>query len=253
MKTITVMTNDSSNPSINLTVSGNVEKFVTINPPVVRFNGKIGEELKSEIKIIPEKKYPLTILKISSQETAKNIKYELKEGKSDSGEKEYLVKVENLKKDAGFYYDVLILETDSKIQPEIRVNVMARIIDPNQQNPPLNGINGNIQNNNGGSVKGDVNNKIPFATGNSQQTDANGDKNNNFLDIIKKLQQQNEQAGKGSNPKDGSVNPSPVEGSSSADVPIQDPKRAEELKKKFEELIKQAQEKQKSQEASKTE
>lgn len=136
------MTNDAVNPETNITVSGNVQKFVTITPQVVRLNGKKGEEIKSVVQIIPESKYLFSVLKIRTQD-GKNIKYELKENKSASGNKEFSITVENLKKDAGFYSDVLIVETDSKIQPEIKINVMARITDPDtQKESPQQGING---------------------------------------------------------------------------------------------------------------
>lgn len=136
------MTNDAVNPETNITVSGNVQKFVTITPQVVRLNGKKGEELKSVVQVIPENKFPFSVLKIRTQD-GKNIKYELKENKSASGNKEFAITVENLKKDAGFYSDVLIVETDSKIQPEIKINVMARITDPDtQKESPQQGING---------------------------------------------------------------------------------------------------------------
>ncbi|MBF0412122.1 MAG: hypothetical protein HQK70_05360 [Desulfamplus sp.] len=245
MKTIAVMTNDSKNPEISLTVSGNVDKFVTITPSVVRLNGKVGEELKSMVKVIPEDKYPFTVTKIRAQE-GKDIKYELKEEKSVSGGKEYSVSVENLKKDAGFYYDVLILETDSKIQPEIKINIMARLIDPNQEKTPLQGLNGN-NGNTGVSVNGGAN-QIPFGKGAAGSETADGAKNNNFLEVIQKIKQQNAQKAdttQGENPNSAQVQ--------SQNAPVQDPKRSEELKKKFEELIRQAQEKQKAQETTKKE
>ena len=191
-KAIGVITNDSRNPESILTVSGNIEKFATITPQVVRLNGKIGDELKSVIKIVPEPNYPFSIAKIKAQE-GKNIKYEFREDKSVSESqsastsqnmgKTYSVIVENIKKDAGFYYDVLIIETNSKIQPEIKINVMGRILDPDAQDKtPLSraGVNGN----NGTNLQ-------------------------------------------------------------------QDPKNKEDLKKKFEALIKQAQEKRKTQEQQK--
>lgn len=141
-KAIAVITNDGRKPESILTVSGNIELFATISPQVVRLNGKIGDELKSVVKITQEKKYPFAIKKIRAQEGT-NIKYEFKEDKSISEsqsastaqtiEKKYSVIVANVKKDAGFYYDTLILETDSKIQPQIKINVMARILDPNAQ------------------------------------------------------------------------------------------------------------------------
>ncbi|MBF0389556.1 MAG: hypothetical protein HQK71_05560 [Desulfamplus sp.] len=195
-QSITVLTNDNTKPSSTLTVSGDVEKFVTITPPVIRFNGKVGEELKSVVNVVPEAKFPFEVLKIRAQE-GKNIKYELKEDKSDAAKKSYSITVENLKKEPGFYYDVIILETDSKIQPEIKINVMARLIDPNTQaNPPLQGLTPTPLNNGA---------QIPFPV-QSRAVD---------------------------------------EGAS---LP-QDNKKSEELKKKFEALIKQAQEKQQAQEA----
>lgn len=230
MKTITVMTNDSSSPESQLSVSGNVEKFVTITPPVVRLNGKIGEKLESLVKIVPEGKYPFKITKISAQE-GKNIKYELKDKTSDSGLKEYAVTVENLKKDGGSYYDVLLIDTDSKIQPLLKINVMARLIDPNAPvKAPLTGSSGNILAPGSRSTDG---------KSGSNQTD--GGKEKNFLEVIQKIQQQNATG----------VNGNAVAGQSPAKV--QDPKRAEELKKKFEALIKQAQDKQKNEAAQKVE
>jgi len=234
MKTIAVITNDSVTPEANLTVSGNVEKFVTITPPVLRLNGKIGDELKSLVKIIPEGKYPFSIAKISAQD-GKNIKYELKENSSASGGKEYSVTVENLKKDAGSYYDVLIITTDSKIQPEIKINVMARVMDPNAPvKAPLTGNSGNIL----VPGKGRADLKSSDIGGKSGSDGGNG---KNFLEVIQKIQQQNESG----------VNTNVVQSQNPAAV--QDPKRAEELKKKFEALIKQAQEKQKAEATQKGE
>lgn len=264
MKTIAVLTNDSKTAESNLTVSGNVEKFVTITPSVVRLNGKIGEDLKSLVKIIPEGKYPFAVSKISAQD-GKNIKYELKEEKSASGSKEYSVTVENLKKDAGFYYDVLILETDSKIQPEIKINVMARIIDPNAPaNAPLTGNDGNMLIPGKNAVdgrQGTVMNNGSSGTGggngsNSGSVDSGGNGadagkgKKNFLEVIQQIQQQN----KTLKPKNATAADN-IDGASlqTAPAPVQDPKRAEELKKKFEALIKQAQEKKQAEKQQKTE
>lgn len=129
-KTISVITNDTMKPESTLTVSGNIDRFVTITPPVVRLSGNIGDKLKSIVKIIPTDKYPFSIASIRNRD-GQNIRYKLKKENSSSGRKEYSVTVENAKKDAGFYYDVLILATDSKIQPEIKITVMGRIINPN--------------------------------------------------------------------------------------------------------------------------
>ncbi len=210
-KNIIVMTNDPLAPKSTLTVSGKIEKFVTITPPVLRLTGKIGDELKSIVKIIPESKYPFSITGIRAR-NGENIKYELKENRSASGGKEYTVTVENLKKDAGAYYDVLILKTDSKIQPEIKINVMARLMDD------------------------DASAQTPSKASLTKEKRGNGtndaNKVNNFLEVLQKMQQQNTT---GVNDKG-----TPIQSATA----IQDPERAKALKKKFEALIKQAKEKQ---------
>ncbi len=203
-KTITILTNDKAKPDSKLYISGAIEKFATIEPRVIRFNGKIGDLLEASVKIVPESKYPFLITGVSAQKGT-NIKYVLEEAKIEENKtgdvKTYTLKVQNLKKDAGFYKDVLILKTDSKIQPEIKIQLMARIVDPNSKKKDLPG-----------SAK-------------------NGKGQNNFLELIQKMQKQKQ-----------------ADGGSSA-APTQDPAKAEELKKKFEALIKQAQEKNKAKQA----
>lgn len=212
-KAISVMTNDTTNPESVLTVSGNIVKFATITPPVVRLNGKAGTELKSDVKIIPEAQYPFSITRVRAQD-GKNIRYELKESKSASEKKEYLITVESVKKDAGSYHDLLIIETDSKIQPEIKINVMGRLLDPDAPaESPLTGAAGT--------------------------SGAAREKRGNFLEVIEKIQQQNAKGVNGDTAKVNNPAPAP------------DPARAEELKKQFEALIKQAQERQKLQEQQK--
>ncbi|SLM28459.1 exported hypothetical protein [Desulfamplus magnetovallimortis] len=169
-KTITVMTNDIMTPNVTLTVSGMIENFVTIIPRFLRLTGKAGETVKSVVKIVPESKYPFSITGISAQDRT-NIKYELNENTADSGEKEYAITVENVKKEAGSYYDVLILKTDSKIQPEIKINVMTKLMDAN--------LSANTSTN-------------ALMTGEKMVNESNGNNNvNNFLEIIQKMQKQN--------------------------------------------------------------
>jgi hypothetical protein len=124
-KNITVETNDQKNPNLNLTVFGMVEKFVTIIPKNVILRGFIGDQLKTTVKIIPEEKYPFKIIE-SKAINGKNIRFELEEHKLSKG-MEYVLTVENLKKDEGRYIDNISLETDSKIRPLIRISVNGSI------------------------------------------------------------------------------------------------------------------------------
>lgn len=110
---------------MDLVISGQVEKFVTIRPQHINLRGYAGDSVKALVSIIPEKKYPFKILNASAKDGS-NIKFELEEAKL-SADGAYALKVENLKQDTGRFYDTIILETDSKIQPQISVRVYGNL------------------------------------------------------------------------------------------------------------------------------
>ncbi|MBT8368256.1 MAG: hypothetical protein KJP23_26475 [Deltaproteobacteria bacterium] len=120
-KTAGVYTNDQSLPRQDLVVTGQVENFVTIRPRHVSLRGYTGDSIKGTVTIIPEKKYPLKILEALPR-NGKNIKIELGEVKK-SGGTAYELEVENLRQETGRYYDTIVLKTDSKIRPELKVKV----------------------------------------------------------------------------------------------------------------------------------
>ena len=122
-KTAIVQSNDPRQPSIVLRISGQVERFATIKPRVLRLKGTAGEKIRGSVRIIPEKKYPFRILG-SAVKKGKHIQYTLSTVGGESGG--YRVDVENLKESKGRYYDYIILNTDSEIQPRIRITVFAR-------------------------------------------------------------------------------------------------------------------------------
>jgi len=124
-KTASVYTSDKKRPRMDLTISGQVEKFVTIRPKHISLRGYTGDSIKALVSIIPEKKYPFKILKISAKD-GKNIKFQVDEVES-SANGAYELKVENLKPDSGRYYDTIFLETDSKIRPKISVRVYGNL------------------------------------------------------------------------------------------------------------------------------
>jgi hypothetical protein len=120
-KTAGVYSNDKNLPRQDLILSGPVEKFVTIRPQHANMRGFVGDPVKGTVTIIPEKKYPFKILNLRAKD-GKNIKYQLEETK-ESDATVYRLNIENLKTDAGRYYDSIILETDSKIRPQLNVRV----------------------------------------------------------------------------------------------------------------------------------
>ena len=120
-KTAGVYTNDKRRPRQDLVISGPVEKFVTIRPQHANIRGIVGEPIKGTVTIIPEKKYPFKILNLRAKD-GKYIRYQLEETK-ESDTTAYKLNIENLKTEAGRYYDSIILETDSKIRPQLLVRV----------------------------------------------------------------------------------------------------------------------------------
>jgi hypothetical protein len=124
-KTARVFSNDKNRPRMDLVISGQVEKFVTIRPKHVNLRGYTGDTIKASVSLIPEKKYPFKILNVRARD-GNHIKFELDEVTS-SANGSYALKVENLKQDAGRYFDTIILETDSKIRPQLSVRVYGNL------------------------------------------------------------------------------------------------------------------------------
>ena len=110
---------------ISLVIAGNVEKFVTINPPNVNLSGVVGDPIKKTVTIVPEEKYPFKITNVHAK-NGKFIKFQL-DNSSRTGKPEYTLTVENLKEDVGRYFDFIILDTDSKIQPNLNVRVFGNL------------------------------------------------------------------------------------------------------------------------------
>jgi hypothetical protein len=120
-KQATLFTNDEKNSRLQLTISGSVDKFVTIKPDRVKLRGVAGDEIKSKVTITPEKKYPFKIVKVSAK-NGNDIDFELSEENGDQGPV-YALVIENKRLQQGRYFDMITLETDSEIQPKLSIRV----------------------------------------------------------------------------------------------------------------------------------
>ena len=120
-KTIGVYTNDVKQPLVNLVVTGMVEKFATITPTRLIMRGLVNASVKGRVKIIPEKKYPFKILGIKAK-NGKAIQFDLTDYR-EGAQEGFLLTVTNLRKEKGRYFDILTMETDSEIKPEITIGV----------------------------------------------------------------------------------------------------------------------------------
>ena len=129
-RNIRVYTNDPDTPTMDLNISGDVERFATIVPDRVRLSGYAENEIRATVKIIPEKKYAFKIVKTTAQ-NGKNISYELMEKKRED-HMEYFLNIAKTSKKQGRYFDTITLETDSKISPTIRVKVFGNIMEKNK-------------------------------------------------------------------------------------------------------------------------
>ena len=89
----------------------------------------------STVKIIPEAKFPFKIVEVRAQK-GKDIRLELKPLK-DHEQAGYELIVENLKKTKGRYSDAIIIKTDSKVKPELKIHVYGDILDkPREKKKP---------------------------------------------------------------------------------------------------------------------
>ncbi len=93
--------------------------------------GFTGEHLKRKVTIIPLEKYPFKILKVRAK-NGKEIRFQLQEEKSEKG-LQYALTVENQRLQKGRYFDIITLETDSKIRPTLSVRVYGDIQSPPQE------------------------------------------------------------------------------------------------------------------------
>jgi len=127
-KNIVVSTTDPQNPSVTLSISGMVEKFVEIKPKYVRLVGAVGESISTLVTILPMQKHSFKITEVKAMK-GRDITFSLSEKAFPEGDG-YELLVKNQKTDQGRYHDVLSLITDSTIQPVIKVSVYGNIRKP---------------------------------------------------------------------------------------------------------------------------
>jgi hypothetical protein len=94
-------------------------------------SGEAGQEIKSTVSIVPQEKYPFKILETKTLKEG-NVRVELEEKKKDNVV-EYLLTVVNLKETKDRYFDSIILKTDSKVRPELKISVYGNIFDKNDE------------------------------------------------------------------------------------------------------------------------
>ncbi|MDA3918622.1 MAG: hypothetical protein PF690_16860 [Deltaproteobacteria bacterium] len=122
-KTTLVRTDDPEKPKFTLTVTGEVDRVVTIKPKSVYLQGSQGDTLETTVDITPSQKYQFAILGLE-QRVNKNIKASLVA--PQGSEKSWQIKVKAESENTGQVYDLLTLKTDSKYLPSFSIRVYAK-------------------------------------------------------------------------------------------------------------------------------
>ena len=116
-------------------LSGPVGEFATIIPKRVVLRGIAGQPIQGRVTIVPKEKYPFKITAAMARFGNKiHFKYEEIQNSDPKG---YLLTIENLQTHKGRYADTIILKTDSRIRPEITVQVLGDIADAAQTGIPI--------------------------------------------------------------------------------------------------------------------
>lgn len=118
--------NDPNNEFFDLTITGNVDPILIIEPKKITLTGNADEDLEDEIFITHDKRHPLKIL--SAEPIKGNISVKLEEIKG-SEQRKYKVKITSLKKEKGTFSDYVSLKTDSDIYPDKQIRVKIKIDD----------------------------------------------------------------------------------------------------------------------------
>jgi len=130
-----VFTNDPALPEVRLQISGKINGYVTVDPGYVRLTGPMGQPIQRIVKVTPLDGYPLTIKEVRAKK-AEHVRFDLQRVDKGSAKKGYRLVVQNTMDGPGSYNDIIIIETDSRHKPTLRIPVFGRIYDPQPQPLP---------------------------------------------------------------------------------------------------------------------
>ena len=125
-KTILVKTDDPGQRTLNLVVTGQVERIAEISPPSVYLNGKAGESLEAVVTVTPSEKYVFSVLGLEKRNKS-SIEAILVQ--PEKGGKTWRINLKCSSDKAEDLYDELVLKTDSPYAPRISIRVSAVFLD----------------------------------------------------------------------------------------------------------------------------
>ncbi len=113
---------------VELTLTGKVEKFADIQPERVRLTGKVGDPVSMTVRIVPRPEHPFKITNIRAMR-GEHIRFGMIPMMTE-GKTYYELTISSTRQEPGRIVDVINLETDSPIRPQIQVQVFGEVIAP---------------------------------------------------------------------------------------------------------------------------
>jgi len=127
-----VFFNDQEHPQVVLTMKGYGKPFVEIQPShIIRFRGKPGDELRSQVRFISHLPTPFEI-----KEFKTNIPQfiDVTVRAAEPG-RTYVVEVRNKRQEAGNYAGLIELFTNSEKRPRLIMRVFGELTIPSSESP----------------------------------------------------------------------------------------------------------------------
>ena len=125
-KGFTVFTNDPAKTRVLLEITGKVKGYVTVAPAYVRLTGPVGRSISRSVQVRSLEGYPFKIKSIHARQD-RFLRYQVRPLADGNGKEGYRLMVENTKSEPGSYHDTIIIETDSRHKPTLRIPVYGRI------------------------------------------------------------------------------------------------------------------------------
>lgn len=130
-KVVTIESNDPQHPQTALKVSGKVESFASIKPDRIQLTGVAGSPVSTSVVVTPRPEYPFKVTSVQLQRGG-DVRISMEPKAGQAGKPEYVVTLDNLRKEPGRYYDNLLIRTDSKVSSELRVAIYGNISKPSE-------------------------------------------------------------------------------------------------------------------------
>lgn len=126
MKTVLVRTDDPANKTFRLHIKGTVKQLFDVSEQVVHLAGKVGEKIGETVTIRPEEQFGFRILSGGVQ---KGKYLDVAFLQDQPVKSAWKITIRNTARQAGRYYDVITLKTDSPLKPELKIRVFGNIRD----------------------------------------------------------------------------------------------------------------------------